>query len=336
MVSANTESHRTAFLVSVDLKHGTTTGISAADRAATIRALADPLLSPADLARPGHVMPLRARAGGVHERAGHTEAAVQLCRMAGLSGAALLCEIVTADRRDMMRRPELDDFAIRHGIPMITIADLVRSTPAARVVHDLRIRRTGEATIPSELGTFRAISYRSATDSTEHLALAMGDLDGKGDVLVRLHSECLTGDLMGSLRCDCGAQLRMAMNAIVAEGQGVIVYLRGHEGRGIGLGHKLQAYQLQQTRGLDTVEANIRLGLPVDDRDYGAGARILKDLGIASARLMTNNPKKCQALTEHGMTVTDRIALEAVPNRHNVGYLTAKRDRLGHLLRSFA
>ncbi|MPY85289.1 MAG: GTP cyclohydrolase II [Actinophytocola sp.] len=334
MVSANTESQRTAFLVSVDLTHGTTTGISAADRAATIHALADPGLAPTDLARPGHVMPLRARSGGIHERAGHTEAAVRLCRMAGLSGASLLCEVVTPDRRDMMRRPALDDFARRQGIPMLTIAELVRSVPAedARAPRGARVRRTGDAAIPTDLGTFRAVAYRSTTDSAEHLALTMGELDGAADVLVRLHSECLTGDLAGSLRCDCGAQLRMAMSAIATEGRGAIVYLRGHEGRGIGLGPKLRAYEIQQYHGLDTIEANLQLGLPIDSREYRTGALILDDLGITSVRLMTNNPQKCGALTEHGMPVTERIALEAVPNPHNQHYLAAKRDRLGHLL----
>jgi 3,4-dihydroxy 2-butanone 4-phosphate synthase/GTP cyclohydrolase II len=336
MVSANTESQRTAFLVSVDLKHGTTTGISAADRAATIRALADPGLAPEDLARPGHVMPLRARSGGVHERPGHTEAAVQLCGMAGLSGAALLCEIVTPDRRDMMRRPELEAFAQREGIPMITIADLVRSTYPVRLAPEPQVRRTGDATIPTDLGTFRAVSYRGAGDGIEHLALTMGDLRGSADVLVRLHSECLTGDLAGSLRCDCGAQLRMALNAVAEAGRGVVVYLRGHEGRGIGLGPKLRAYELQQHHGLDTIEANVRLGLPVDSRDYRTGAQILNDLGITSGRLMTNNPEKCQALADYGIPVTERVALEPVPNPYNVGYLTAKRDRLGHLLQGLA
>ncbi|GAA3357580.1 GTP cyclohydrolase II [Saccharopolyspora gregorii] len=327
MVAAGTESHGTAFLVSVDLKHGTSTGISAGDRAATIRALADPRTAPQDLARPGHVLPLRARSGGVLERAGHTEAGVALCELAGASGAALLCEIVTPDRRGMMRRPALDEFAARHGIPMVTIAELVdhvrTSGPA--------VRRTGRAEIPTDLGTFQATTYRSAA-GVEHLALTMGDPFGEGAPLVRLHSECLTGDLAGSLRCDCGTQLRMGMSAIAGEGRGALIYLRGHEGRGIGLGHKLRAYELQQHRGLDTVEANVELGLPVDGRDYADAARILHDLGATSVRLMTNNPDKCRALADHGIAVTERIALEAPPNPHNAGYLAAKRDRMGHLL----
>ncbi|CAM02067.1 GTP cyclohydrolase II/3,4-dihydroxy 2-butanone 4-phosphate synthase/GTP cyclohydrolase II [Saccharopolyspora erythraea NRRL 2338] len=332
MVAANTESQGTAFLVSVDYRHGTTTGISAGDRAKTIRALADPRLRPADLARPGHVMPLRAKPGGVLRRTGHTEAGVDLCRMAGLSGAALLCEIVTPDRRHMMRRPELDGFAARHDIPMISIAALVEWMRD----HGGDVRRTGQATIPTDLGAFRAITYQSEPDGVEHLALAMGEVEGADDVLVRLHSECLTGDLIGSLRCDCGAQLRMAMETIAAVGRGVIVYMRGHEGRGIGLGHKLRAYQLQQYQGMDTIEANRALGLPVDSRDYIPAARILAGLGITSVRLMTNNPDKCRALTECGITISERLPLEAEPNEHNTHYLAAKRDRMGHLLQQLA
>ncbi|GAA4867183.1 bifunctional 3,4-dihydroxy-2-butanone-4-phosphate synthase/GTP cyclohydrolase II [Saccharopolyspora cebuensis] len=332
MVATNTESHGTAFLVSVDHKHGTTTGISAADRASTIRALADPLLAPSDLARPGHVLPLRAKSGGVLHRTGHTEAGVDLCRLAGLSGAALLCEVVSPDRRDMMRRPELDRFAVRHGIPMISIAELVEWMPQ----HGSAVRRTGQAELPTDLGLFRAISYRSEAGGAEHLALVMGDVEGAEDVLVRLHSECLTGDLLGSLRCDCGAQLRMAVEAVAAAGRGVIVYLRGHEGRGIGLGHKLRAYELQQRHGMDTLEANQALGLPVDSRDYLPAARILAGLGVGSARLMTNNPDKCRALAECGITISERLPLEAEPNEHNAHYLAAKRDRMGHLLGQLA
>ncbi|QUH02085.1 bifunctional 3,4-dihydroxy-2-butanone-4-phosphate synthase/GTP cyclohydrolase II [Saccharopolyspora erythraea] len=332
MVAANTESQGTAFLVSVDYRHGTTTGISAGDRAKTIRALADPRLRPADLARPGHVMPLRAKRGGVLRRTGHTEAGVDLCRMAGLSGAALLCEIVTPDRRHMMRRPELDGLAARHDIPMISIAALVEWMRE----HGGDVRRTGQATIPTDLGAFQAITYQSEPDGVEHLALAMGDIEGADDVLVRLHSECLTGDLIGSLRCDCGAQLRMAMETIAAVGRGVVVYMRGHEGRGIGLGHKLRAYQLQQYQGMDTIEANRALGLPVDSRDYIPAARILAGLGITSVRLMTNNPDKCRALTECGIAISERLPLEAEPNEHNTHYLAAKRDRMGHLLQQLA
>lgn len=331
MVTANTESHGTAFLVSVDHRRGTSTGISAGDRASTIRALADPALAPADLARPGHVMPLRARSGGVLERAGHTEAGVDLCRAAGLSGAALLCEIVTPDRREMMRRPALDEFARHHDIPMITIADLVDHVRAG----ETGVRRTGSAEIPTDLGTFQATTYQS-TAGIEHLALTMGDPRGAGAPLVRLHSECLTGDLVGSLRCDCGTQLRAAMHAIAEQERGILIYLRGHEGRGIGLGHKLRAYELQQHRGMDTLEANVELGFPVDGRDYADAAYVLHDLGATAVRLMTNNPDKCRALAEHGITIDERIALEVPSNPHNTGYLAAKRDRMGHLLQRSA
>lgn len=330
MVRDNTESHRTAFLVSVDYRHGTSTGISAHDRARTVRALADPLVDPADLARPGHVMPLLAKPGGVRQRPGHTEAGVELCRLAGLSGAALLCEIVTPDRRDMMRGPELREFAARHAIPMISIADLVQWLEAA----DAGVTRTGEASIPTDLGTFRALTYQRG--DVEHLVLAMGEVEGGDDVLVRLHSECLTGDLLGSLRCDCGGQLRMAMEAIAHEGRGIVVYLRGHEGRGIGLGQKLRAYELQQHEGLDTLQANVALGLPIDGRDYTDAARILTELGITSVRLMTNNPDKVRALSEGGVTVASRLPLETEPNEHNWAYLAAKRHRMGHRLERIA
>ncbi|KID30057.1 GTP cyclohydrolase II/3,4-dihydroxy-2-butanone 4-phosphate synthase [Prauserella sp. Am3] len=326
MVAANTESQGTAFLVSVDYKHDTTTGISAADRATTTRALANPRTTPGDLARPGHIMPLLAKKGGVQERAGHTEAGVDLCRLAGLSGAALLCELVTPDRRAMMRRPELETFAERHDIPIITIAELAEWMQPPESLP----RCTGYASIPTDLGTFQATCYESG--GVEHLVLTMGEVDEVPDPLVRIHSECLTGDLAGSLRCDCGAQLRMAMGAIAEEGRGVLVYMRNHEGRGIGLGRKLQAYQLQQSRGLNTMDANVELGLPVDGRDYADAAHILIDLGVSSVRLMTNNPDKCAALAERGITVTERIATEAPPNEHNIGYLTTKRDFMGHLL----
>ncbi len=330
MVEDNTESHRTAFLVSVDYRHGTTTGISAEDRARTARALADPLTDPADLARPGHLMPLLAKPGGVRQRPGHTEAGVDLCRLAGLSGAALLCEIVTPDRRQMMRGPQLRQFAAQHRIPMISIADLAAWLDA----KDVAVEKTGEASIPTDLGAFRTLTYRHG--DVEHVALAMGETDGAHDILVRLHSECLTGDLLGSLRCDCGTQLRTAMETIAAEGRGVVVYMRGHEGRGIGLGQKLRAYELQQREGLDTLEANLALGLPVDDRDYTAAAAILTDLGIASVRLMTNNPEKCRALAEGGVPVTDQVPLETEPNEHNWAYLSAKRHRMGHRLERIA
>jgi 3,4-dihydroxy 2-butanone 4-phosphate synthase / GTP cyclohydrolase II len=328
MVPDNTEVHRTAFLVSVDYRHGTTSGISAGDRAATIRALADPALDPADLARPGHVMPLLAKPAGVLERPGHTEAGVDLCRMAGLSGAALLCEIVTRDRRDMMRRDGLAQLAAEYGMPMISIADLCAwREQAARAVA-----RAGQSSLPTEIGEFQAIAYSSPSDDVEHLALVMGDVSAVDAPLVRVHSECLTGDLAGSLRCDCGTQFRSALSAIAEAGTGVLIYLRGHEGRGIGLGHKLRAYELQQYEGLDTVDANVSLGLPVDCRDYRAAGEILDDLGVTSVRLMTNSPDKVRALTDQGIAVTERVAHESLPNPHNWSYLTAKRDRMGHTL----
>jgi 3,4-dihydroxy 2-butanone 4-phosphate synthase / GTP cyclohydrolase II len=328
MVPDNTEAHRTAFLVSVDYRRGTTSGISAGDRAATIRALADPALDAADLARPGHVMPLLAKPGGVLERPGHTEAGVDLCRLAGLSGAALLCEIVTPDRRDMMRRDGLEQLAAEHAIPMISIAEL----RAWRERAERAVTRSGRASLPTEVGEFEAIAYRSPGDGVEHLALVMGDVGTADAPLVRVHSECLTGDLAGSLRCDCGTQFRSALSAIADAGTGILIYLRGHEGRGIGLGHKLRAYELQQYEGLDTVDANVSLGLPVDSRDYRVACEILDDLGVTSVRLMTNNPDKEWALTDHGITVAERVAHESMPNPYNWPYLAAKRDRLGHTL----
>ncbi|QHE68365.1 GTP cyclohydrolase II [Rhodococcus sp. WAY2] len=342
MVPDNTEAHKTAFLVSVDYRHGTTTGISAGDRGATIRALADPALQPADLARPGHVMPLLAKPGGVLERPGHTEAGVDLCRMAGLSGAALLCEIVTPDRREMMRRDELEQLAAQHSIPMISIADL-RAWRARTedTVTPLRhnapraentVLRSGHSTLPTEVGTFDAIAYHAPGDGVEHLALVTGDVAAAHAPLVRLHSECITGDLAGSLRCDCGPQFRSALSAIAEAGAGVLIYLRGHEGRGIGLGHKLRAYELQQHEGLDTVDANVSLGLPVDSRDYRVACEILDDLGVGRVRLMTNNPDKIGALIDHGITVAEQIPHESSPTAYNRSYLTTKRDRMGHTL----
>ena len=327
MVQNNTESHHTAFLVSVDYRHGTSTGISAHDRSATIRAMADPSVSSADFARPGHILPLRARLGGVLKRAGHTEAGVDLCRMAGLEPAALICEIVTPDRLDMMRGPEARRFAREHGLPVVTIASLIRH----RRLEDRLVERVSDADIPTAGGTFRAIAYRSLLDGVEHLALVMGDVTGD-DVLVRVHSECLTGDVIGSLRCDCGPQLQLAMDRICEAGRGVVVYLRGHEGRGIGLAHKLRAYRLQQDEGLDTVDANTQLGLPVDTREYGIGAQILSDLGVRRVRLLTNNPTKYSGLAGHGLQIFERVPLETTPTTENVAYLRAKRERMGHVL----
>jgi 3,4-dihydroxy 2-butanone 4-phosphate synthase/GTP cyclohydrolase II len=334
MVPANTERHGTAFTHTVDLATGTTTGISAADRSATIRALADERAHAAAFHRPGHVFPLRARDGGVLRRAGHTEAAVDLARLAGLAPAGVLCEIVNDDGT-MARRPDLERFAAEHGLPIVTIADLV----AYRRRVDVIVERTGEARLPTPWGDFRCVSYRSVPDGAEHIAFTVGDVrSGAGpeevqpdDVLVRVHSECLTGDVFRSLRCDCGSQLEQAMARVAAAGRGVVVYLRGHEGRGIGLGPKLRAYELQD-EGRDTVDANLDLGQPVDSREYGAGAQILLDLGVRRARLLTNNPAKYRGLAAHGLEIVGREPLETVPNPENLGYLRTKRRRLGHLL----
>ena len=327
MVVANTEAQRTAFTVSVDFRHGTTTGISASDRAATVRALIDPETRASDLNRPGHIFPLRYRAGGVLKRAGHTEATVDLCRLAGKFPGGVLCEIVTADKSGMARLPELEVFADTHQLPLISIADLIRY----RRQHEKLVRRVAEASLPTEHGQFQAYVFESVLDGEQHLALVYGDLDNTRDVLVRVHSECLTGDVMGSMRCDCGPQLHTALAKIAAEGAGVVVYVRGHEGRGIGLGHKIRAYALQE-EGSDTVDANIELGLPVDSREYGIGAQILVDLGVTSMRLMTNNPSKYGGLEGFGLNIVERVAIESLPTEFNIDYLRTKRERMGHLL----
>ena len=326
MVADNTEQQRTAFTVTVDLAAGTTTGISAADRAATIAALADPAQPAAAFNRPGHVFPLRAREGGVLKRAGHTEAAVDLARLAGLVPAGVLCEIVNDDGT-MARRPQLLRFAAVHGLPIITIADLIRY----RRRVDVLVERTGDARVPTPWGEFRCVSYRSELDGTEHVAFVHGDVSAPGEVLVRVHSECLTGDIFRSLRCDCGPQLEAAMLRVAAAGRGVVVYLRGHEGRGIGLGHKLRAYDLQDA-GRDTVDANLDLGVPVDSREYGIGAQILVDLGVRRLVLLTNNPAKYGGLAGYGLEITGREPLQTVPNPENLVYLRTKKRRLGHLL----
>jgi 3,4-dihydroxy 2-butanone 4-phosphate synthase/GTP cyclohydrolase II len=327
MVAQNTESQRTAFTVTVDYRHGTTTGISASDRAKTIRSLIDPTTRPGDLARPGHIHVLRAREGGVLKRAGHTEAAVDLARMAGLYPAGALCELVTEDGLGMARLPELERFADRHGLLLISIADLIRY----RRQREKLVRRIAEARIPTEWGEFTCFAYQSVLDQETHLAFVMGAPQGEDRVLVRVHSECLTGDVFGSLRCDCGDQLDAAMQKIGQEGLGVVVYLRGHEGRGIGLHNKLLAYQLQD-EGLDTVEANLRLGLPNDRREYGIGAQILVDLGITTMRLMTNNPSKRGGLEGFGLEIVERVPLQSAPNPENIRYLRTKAERMGHLL----
>lgn len=326
MVGHNTESMKTAFTVSVDASaaHGVTTGISAADRAATLRLLAGGTAGPGDFVRPGHVFPLRARTGGVLVRNGHTEAAVDLARLAGLRPAGAIVEIAGEDGV-MLRLPQLVPFARKHGLTIISIEDLI----AYRRTSEPTVRREAEVRLPTDFGAFTAYGYRSTVDGVEHVALVHGDIAGGDDVLVRVHSECLTGDIFQSERCDCGPQLHASMRRITDEGRGVVVYLRGHEGRGIGLVSKLRAYELQE-RGVDTLDANLELGLPADARDYAAGAQILKDLGVRSLRLMTNNPDKTAAILRHGLAVTGREPMPVQAGEHNLRYLRTKRDRMGH------
>ncbi|MFD7712733.1 bifunctional 3,4-dihydroxy-2-butanone-4-phosphate synthase/GTP cyclohydrolase II [Streptomyces sp. NPDC059785] len=326
MVENNTESMRTAFTVSVDASaaHGVTTGISAADRAATLQLLAGGRAAAGDFVRPGHIFPLRAKPGGVLVRNGHTEAAVDLARLAGLRPAGAIVEIAGEDGR-MLRLPELIPFARRHGLSIISIEDLI----AYRRTAEPTVRREAAVQLPTEFGEFTAYGYRSTVDGVEHVALVHGDLGDGTDVLVRVHSECLTGDVLHSLRCDCGPQLQTSLRAIRDEGRGIVVYLRGHEGRGIGLLSKLRAYELQE-RGRDTLDANLELGLPADARDYAAGARILADLGVRSVRLMTNNPEKSDALLRHGIEVNSREPMPVQAGEHNLRYLRTKRDRMGH------
>ncbi|MFE6486118.1 bifunctional 3,4-dihydroxy-2-butanone-4-phosphate synthase/GTP cyclohydrolase II [Streptomyces sp. NPDC057757] len=326
MVDDNTESMKTAFTVSVDASgaHGVTTGISAADRATTLALLADGGARAEDFVRPGHIFPLRARPGGVLVRNGHTEAAVDLARLAGLRPAGAIVEIAGEDGR-MLRLPELIPFARKHGLTIISIEDLI----AYRRTAEPTVRREAKTQLPTAFGEFTAYGYRSTVDGVEHVALVHGDIGDGEDVLVRVHSECLTGDVFHSLRCDCGPQLQTSMERIQAEGRGVVVYLRGHEGRGIGLLSKLRAYELQE-RGRDTLDANLELGLPADARDYGASAQILEDLGVTSVRLMTNNPDKTDALVRHGLRVTGREPMPVQAGEHNLHYLRTKRDRMGH------
>jgi 3,4-dihydroxy 2-butanone 4-phosphate synthase/GTP cyclohydrolase II len=324
MVARNTDVRRTAFTVSIDAREGTTTGISASDRWRTIQTVLDPRTKPHDLARPGHMYPLRYEPGGVLKRAGHTEAAVDLARLAGRYPAGVLAEVMNDDG-SVARLAELEVFAAEHGLLIGTIADLI----AFRRREEKLVERVVEARIPTEHGTFTAVGYRSLVDDRQHIALVMGDLGDGESVLTRVHSECLTGDVFGSLRCDCGDQLDQAMARVAAEGRGVVLYIRGHEGRGIGLLHKLAAYKLQD-EGYDTVDANVNLGLPVDARDYGVGAQILYDLGVRSMRIMTNNPTKRAGIEGYGLSILEQVPLFIDANDENRDYLQAKATRLGH------
>ena len=324
MTAQSGDRMRTAFTVSVDARDGITTGISAADRARTVRVLVDSATEPYELSRPGHIFPLRYAEGGVLRRPGHTEAAVDLARLAGLSPAGALAEVVNDDG-SMARLPRLRQFADEHGLALISIAQLIEF----RRHSERMVRRVVETRLPNAHGDWRALGYQNSLDGTEHVALVYGDLGDGERVLVRVHSECLTGDVLGSLRCDCGAQLDAAMAAVAAEGRGIVLYLRGHEGRGIGLLSKLRAYHLQDS-GADTVDANLELGLPADAREYSTGAQMLADLGVRSVRLLTNNPAKVRGLSGFGVEVAGRVPLPVTPNEENLRYLIAKRDRLGH------
>jgi len=326
MVAENTAPHGTAFAVSVDLKIPGHTGSSAHDRAATIRALADESTAPSDMARPGHVFPLRASDGGVLRRAGHTEASVDLARLAGFSPVGVLTEIMDPDGT-MARLEHLEELAARHKLKIFTIKDLI----AHRRQKEQLVESVAVATMPTSFGNFMCHAYRSKVDGQEYVALVKGDVSGKQDVLVRVHSQCLTGDVFQSARCDCGNQLRQAIETVEGEGAGVILYIMAHEGRGIGLIHKIRAYHLQE-QGMDTVQANVELGFAPDQRDYGIGAQVLVDLGLTSIRLMTNSPQKYAGIEGYGLSITERIPLQTNPTEANINYLRTKRDRMGHLL----
>ncbi len=326
MVSDNRESFRTDFTVSVDATHGISTGISAQDRSKTIAILADPKAAPSDLVQPGHIFPLRAKSGGVLRRAGHTEASVDLARLAGLDPTGVLCEILNPDGT-MARLPELIKFKEQHHLKMCSIADLI----AYRRTREKLVEREQEIQLPTDFGQFQLHLYRSTIDGVHHLALVKGDLSSVEAPLVRVHSECLTGDVFGSRRCDCGSQLHAAMEMIESSGCGVVLYMRQHEGRGIGLPAKIHAYKLQE-KGLDTVEANLQLGFPAELRDYGVGAQILFDLGVRKMRFMTNNPKKVIGLEGYGLEIVERVPIRSEPNPHNESYLATKRVKMGHLI----
>ncbi|MBQ1083621.1 bifunctional 3,4-dihydroxy-2-butanone-4-phosphate synthase/GTP cyclohydrolase II [Nocardiopsis sp. B62] len=340
MTARNEESLRTAYTVTVDAREGVSTGISAADRARTIRLLASDESGPVDFVRPGHILPLRARPGGVLARRGHTEASVDFARLAGLRPAGVLAEVVNDDGT-MARLPRLREFADEHGLKLVSVEQLAAhraalgETLTEEEAHPALVTRMVETRMPNQHGEWRAIGFKGTADGAEHVALVLGDLTDGDDVLARLHSECLTGDAFGSHRCDCGAQLDAAMAAVAEEGRGVIVYMGGHEGRGIGLLHKLRAYSLQD-QGVDTVDANLRLGLPADAREFGAGARILADLGVASVRLLSNNPAKAEGLEHHGVRVNERVAMPTFVTDDNLSYLLTKRDRMGHDLAAVA
>lgn len=325
MVESNTSLHETPFTVSIDYIHGTTTGISAADRAATVHALVDSRTKPSDLARPGHIFPLKASDGGVLRRAGHTEAVVDLCRLAGLFPAGVLCEILNEDGT-MARVPQLEQLAKQFDMKLISVRNLIEY----RMKREKLVQRIVNTKLPSRYGDFHMVLYKSETDQKDHIALVKGEITPETPTLVRVHSECLTGDVFGSLRCDCNAQLVAAMQMVEKEGRGIVLYMR-QEGRGIGLFNKLKAYKLQD-EGMDTVEANEKLGFRPDLRDYGIGAQILRDLGVGKMRLMTNNPKKVVGLSGYGLEIVERVPLEVDPNFFNEGYLKAKRDKMGHLI----